>query len=69
MCAGSQQCYEKFGEVFNPLIKDLHGHSANTKKIKSEMNSENMSDTVLDVETKAMIEGVRISIKRNFEGI
>ena len=67
--AGSQQCYKKFEDVFNPYIKDKHGHSSNKKKIKSEMNSENMENTKFEIKNKSMIEGVRISIKRNFDGI
>jgi hypothetical protein len=69
MSAGSKQCYEKFGDIFNPFIQDEHGHSANKKKTKTEMNSSEMNDTKLETRNKAMIEGVRISIKRNFDGI
>lgn len=38
LCAGSKDCYSDFAEVFNPYIKDYHGHNANQPKIKSEMN-------------------------------
>jgi len=33
------------------------------------MNSDSMRDTKLDKDSESKIEGVRISIKRNFDGI
>lgn len=45
MCAGSKDCYKDFPEIFNPYIKDFHGHYANQDKTKSEMNADNMKDT------------------------
>jgi hypothetical protein len=69
MCAGSKDCYTEFSDLYNPYIRDVHGHFPNQDKIASEMNSNNMIDTNYDYANKLMINTVRISIKRNFDGI
>lgn len=33
------------------------------------MNTDNMKDTKLEVNNKSMVESIRISIKRNFDGV
>ena len=45
LCAGSKDCYTDFAKIYNPYIKDVHGHFATQNKVKSEMNADNMRDT------------------------
>lgn len=44
MCSDSQDCYSKFNDLFDPFIKDIHGHYPHHTKVKSEMNFDNMRD-------------------------
>ena len=58
LCAGSEDCYSEFGEIFNPYIKDVHGHHANQSKIKSEMNADDMRDTDFKDFNTSMVDGI-----------
>ena len=54
--------------MFNPYIKKAFGHEADQNVVKSEMNFLNMKDTEFKKVNLQMIEKVKMSVLRNFEG-
>jgi len=62
--AGDGDCYKDFAEVFDPLIQEYHGISADSTHT-SDMNPENIKGNISD---SIPVKSTRIRVGRNIKG-
>lgn len=62
--AGSLDSYEKFADLFDPIIEEYHGHGKEAKHV-SDMDASALDAPALPEDEAAMIVSTRIRVGRN----
>jgi hypothetical protein len=62
--AGSHSSYRRFNKLFDPIIKDYHGHDVDGKHV-SQMTTEDLQAPPLPEDEQKMIKSTRIRVGRN----
>ena len=62
--AGSADAYVKFNKLFDPVVKEYHGHGLNDKHI-SDMDAEKLTNADFNEEDAALILSTRVRVARN----
>ena len=65
--AGSHEGYTTFNKLFDPIIKEYHGHDVGAKHV-SDMNYEGLTNAEFTPEDSEMVVSTRIRVGRNLEG-
>jgi len=66
--AGSQQSYQQFSALFNPIIKQYHGHDAVHDMHPAENPNNRLNAPDFPPDEAAMIRSTRIRVGRNLDG-
>jgi len=65
--AGSHDSYTAFADLFDPIIKEYHGHEKGAKHV-SDMSADKINAPPLPEDEAKMIRSTRIRVGRNVEG-
>mmetsp|Transcript_35680 Transcript_35680/g.65440 ORF Transcript_35680/g.65440 Transcript_35680/m.65440 type:complete len:956 (+) Transcript_35680:44-2911(+) len=71
LVAGDEECYATFGELFNPVIQELHHYGPESGKALEQqpvdINVAKLSNTKIDP-SGSHVQRVRVEVRRNLEG-